>query len=68
LVSVCKGEKVDYSKYAPLSEADLEKEIKEILAQSSELEFKVVIGKVMGSLKGRAEGKKIMEMLKKLHG
>jgi glutamyl-tRNA(Gln) amidotransferase subunit E len=67
LLAVCKGEEVDYSKYAPLSEAELEKEIADILKESSGLEFKAVIGKVMGTLKGRADGKKIMEMLKKLH-
>jgi len=68
LVAICKGESVDYSKYEPLSEDELEKEIKNVLRESEGLEFKAVIGKVMGSLKGRAEGKKIMEMLKRLNG
>jgi Glu-tRNA(Gln) amidotransferase subunit E-like FAD-binding protein len=30
------------------------------------VEFNIIIGKVMGSLRGRAEGKRIMDMLKKL--
>ncbi len=67
LVKICKGEEVDYSKYAPLTDAELEKEIKNVLAESKELEFKAIVGKVMGTLKGRAEGRKIMEMLKKLN-
>ena len=65
LLAICKGEKVDYSKYSTLSEEDLEKEIKKIIAESKELEFKVLVGKVMGTLKGRAEGKKIIDMLNK---
>jgi glutamyl-tRNA(Gln) amidotransferase subunit E len=66
LLAICKGEKVDYSKYTTLTEKELESEIKKIIASSKELEFKVLVGKVMGTLKGRAEGKKIIEMLKKL--
>ena len=66
LLSICKGENVDYSKYASLSDSDLEKEIKHILSENKELEFKMLIGKVMSTLKGKAEGKKIMELLKKL--
>jgi glutamyl-tRNA(Gln) amidotransferase subunit E len=66
LLAMCKGKEPDYSKYAPLSDEDLESEIKKIVSESKELEFKVLIGKVMGTLKGRAEGRKIMEMLKKL--
>jgi glutamyl-tRNA(Gln) amidotransferase subunit E len=66
LLSICAGKKVDYKKYETLTEKELEKEISKIIKESKELEFKVLIGKVMGTLKGRAEGKKIIEMLKKL--
>lgn len=67
LVSLAKGEEVDYSKHEPLSDKQIESEIKKILKENEGTEFKAVVGKVMGSLKGRAEGKKIMELLKKLH-
>lgn len=66
LLEICKGNKVDYKKYSTLTEKELEKEISNIIKESKELEFKVLVGKVMGTLKGRAEGKKIIEMLKKL--
>jgi len=66
IVAICKGEKVDYSKYAALTEEELEKEIKNVIAESKELEFKALVGKVMGTLKGRAEGKKIIDMLNRL--
>lgn len=66
MVAICKGDKIDYSKYRALTEEELEKEIRKVISESKELEFKALVGKVMGTLKGRAEGKKIMEMLKKL--
>ncbi|MBW2964390.1 Glu-tRNA(Gln) amidotransferase subunit GatE [Candidatus Woesearchaeota archaeon] len=66
LVALCKGEKVDYTKYAPLSDAELEKEIKKVLEQNKGTDPRALTGKVMGALKGRADGRKIMEMLKKL--
>ncbi|MFC1754406.1 Glu-tRNA(Gln) amidotransferase subunit GatE [Thermoproteota archaeon] len=66
LISRCKGKKVDYNRYKTLSDKELEAEIKKILKESKGIEFKILIGKVMGSLKGRAEGRKIMELLKKL--
>jgi glutamyl-tRNA(Gln) amidotransferase subunit E len=66
LLKICKGEKVDYSRYAPMKEADIEAELKKIVKESKELEFNALVGKAMGTLKGRAEGKKIIEMLKRL--
>jgi glutamyl-tRNA(Gln) amidotransferase subunit E len=66
LVKICKGEKVDYTKYAPMKESELEAELKKIVKESKELEFNALVGKAMGTLKGKADGKKIIEMLKKL--
>jgi glutamyl-tRNA(Gln) amidotransferase subunit E len=66
LLKICKGENVDYTKYAQMSDKELEQEIKKIVGASKGIEFNALVGKVMGTLKGRAEGKKIIEMLKKL--
>ncbi|MFC1741701.1 hypothetical protein ACFL3V_04160, partial [Nanoarchaeota archaeon] len=66
LLAICQGKPINYAKYAPLSDEELEKEIKDILKESAGLEFRAVMGKAMGTLKGRAEGKKIVDMLKKL--
>ncbi|MBI5880948.1 Glu-tRNA(Gln) amidotransferase subunit GatE [archaeon] len=66
MLKICKGEKIDYSKYAPMKEAEIEAELKKIIKESKELEFNALVGKAMGSLKGRAEGKKIIEMLKRM--
>lgn len=67
LLAVCKGEKFDYSRYAPLSDTEIEKEIKRIITANKGAEQKAIIGKVMGALKGRADGKKIIEMLSRLN-
>ena len=67
LLKICKGEKVDYAKYSQMSDKELETEIKKIVSASKGIEFNALVGKVMGTLKGRAEGKKIIEMLKKLN-
>lgn len=66
MVAMCNGETIDYSKYAALSDSELEKEIQQILSENKNLEFKMLVGKVMNTLKGKAEGRKIMELLKKL--
>ena len=47
--------------------SDLKTEIEKILRASKGVEFKMIVGQVMRTLKGRAEGKKIMELLKELH-
>ena len=66
LVDVALGKKVDYSKYKLMSDKELEKEIKKIVSENKSLPFNALIGKVMAKLRGKAEGKKIVEILKKL--
>ena len=66
LISLAKGNKVDYKKYAPLTDAELEQELRRILKESKELAFNAIMGKAMGTLKGKAEGKKIVDMLQRL--
>ncbi|MBI4738567.1 Glu-tRNA(Gln) amidotransferase subunit GatE [Candidatus Woesearchaeota archaeon] len=66
LVEIAQGKKVDYKKYTPLSDEGLEAELRNVLKESEELEFSAVINKAMSSLKDRAEGQRIIEMLKRL--
>jgi glutamyl-tRNA(Gln) amidotransferase subunit E len=66
LISIAKGKPVDYGVYSPLSDEELESEIRSVLKESKGIEFNAVVGRVMGALKGRAEGRKIIEMLKRL--
>ena len=49
-----------------MGDKDLEKELKEIVAVNKDLPFNALIGKAMEKLRGKAEGKKIVEILKKL--
>ena len=66
LITICKGKKVEYDKFRPMNDKELETEIRKILKESKGIEFKLLVGKVMGTLKGKAEGKKIIELLKRL--
>ncbi|MCP3684863.1 MAG: Glu-tRNA(Gln) amidotransferase subunit GatE [bacterium] len=67
LVLVAKGEKIDDSinKFKKLSDKELEAEIDKIIKANKGLPPNALIGKAMGQLRGRADGKSIVEMLKK---
>ena len=68
LVELSHGKKVDYTKFKKMSDSDLRKEIKQIIKENPNVEGKAMIGKVMGKLRGKADGKKIVELLGKLQG
>ncbi|MEM3127246.1 MAG: Glu-tRNA(Gln) amidotransferase subunit GatE [Candidatus Woesearchaeota archaeon] len=53
-------------KYKLISDEDLEKELRRIIDQNKGMPFKALIGKAMEKLRGKADGKKIIEKLKKL--
>jgi len=65
LAELGKGKKVDYSKYALMSDADIEKELKKVVAENKGAPFNALIGKAMAKLRGKADGKKIVGMLKR---
>ncbi len=56
----------DYSKFKIISDSNLEKEVKNIIEENKGLPFNALIGKVMERLRGKAEGKKIVDIIKKL--
>lgn len=66
LLDYGKSGKLDFSKYALLSDTQLEKELKAIVAESKGLPFNQLVGKAMAKLKGKADGKKVMEILKRI--
>lgn len=66
LLDYGKTGRLDFSKYALLSDAQLEKELKSIIAENNGLPFNQLIGKAMAKLRGKADAKKVMELLKKL--
>jgi len=66
LADVASGQSLDLGKYKTMSDAELEKELKNIISSNSELPLSALIGKAMGKLRGKAPGKKIVEKLKEL--
>lgn len=68
LTDFCKGEDLEklISQRKPVSEEDIEAEIKEIVEKNRQLSFNAVMGLAMAKLKGKADGKKIAELVKKL--
>ncbi len=66
LIDVAKGAELKLEKFALMSEKELEKVIKKLIAENKDLPIKALIGKAMGMLKGKASGKKIFELLSKL--
>jgi len=68
LVEACRGKNVSLmmDKYELLSDMELLKELDIIVKESGEIAFNALIGKAMSKLKGKADGKKIVEMLGKI--
>ena len=55
-------------KYSMMSDTELEKEMQKIVSEKKDLPFNALIGVVMKKLRGKASGKKISEILKKIIG
>ncbi|MBI2581238.1 Glu-tRNA(Gln) amidotransferase subunit GatE [Candidatus Woesearchaeota archaeon] len=64
--SAAKSGKLELGKYALMSDAELEKELKAIVAANKGMPFNALIGKAMEKLRGKASGQKIVEKLKTL--
>ncbi len=66
LVDLGKTGKLDFSHYKMMSKAELEKEIKNIISENKGLPLNALIGKAMAKLKGKADAKYVVEMLRKI--
>ena len=66
LAKKIKKEKIDLSEFESASEDDVEAEIKKIIREKPGLNQGAYMGLVMQKFRGKIEGKKIMELLKKL--
>ncbi len=58
--------KLDLSKYEMMPDRELEKELRRIVAENKGKPEKALIGIAMGKLKGRADPRKVVEMLKRV--
>jgi len=68
ILDLGKTGKLDFSKYEMMPDKELEKELKAIVDGNKGIQFNAIIGKAMAKLRGKADGKKIVEILKKLYG
>jgi len=65
LIKKIKNEKIDLSHFESVSDEELEKDIKKIIHEKPNLNKGAYMGLVMSKYRGKVEGKKIMELLKK---
>lgn len=65
LADMANGKKVDVEKYKAVSEKDLEEEIKDLVNEKKGLNASALMGILMVKYRGKVDGKKIMDMLKK---
>ena len=66
LAGAAKTGKLDLSRHGIMPDAELEKELKAIVAANKGMPFNALIGKAMERLRGKAPGQKIVEKLKTL--
>ena len=65
LVKKIKGEKIDLNHFESVSEEELEKEIKNIISEKPNLNIGAYMGLVMAKYRGKIDGKKVMEIVKR---
>ena len=58
--------KIDLNKFKPVKESDIEKEIKEIIKKNKGASLNALMGIVMEKFRGKIDGKKVAELIKKL--
>ena len=65
LVERASGKKIDYKKYLLMNDDEIRKVLKEVIAKNKGAPFNALMGQAMAKLRGKADGKKIVELLKK---
>jgi len=65
LVEIAHGKKPGYSKYFLMDEKEIKKVLKEIVEKNKGAPFNALMGQAMARLRGKADGKKIVKLLKK---
>lgn len=66
LLELTKSEKLDLKKYEQLPDSEIEKIIKKVISANSGAPRGLIMGKAMAVLKGRADGKKVNQIVSKL--
>ncbi|HLC59909.1 MAG TPA: Glu-tRNA(Gln) amidotransferase subunit GatE [Candidatus Nanoarchaeia archaeon] len=65
LIKKIKNEKIDLTHFESVSDEELENEIKKIISEKPNLNIGAYMGLVMSKHRGKVDGKKIMEILKR---
>jgi Glu-tRNA(Gln) amidotransferase subunit E-like FAD-binding protein len=65
LIDKIKGKKIDISKFKTISDKELEEEIKKITEEKKGLSIGAYMGLIMAKYRGKVDGKKVMEILKR---
>ncbi len=65
LIEKLMGEKINLAKYAAISDAEVEAAVAELVKEKPGLSVSGYMGLLMAAYKGKVEGRKIMELLKK---
>ena len=63
MIEISKGNSISYDSFKPVDDLVLESEIKKIISQNPTKNKGALMGIVMAQFKGKADGKKIMEIL-----
>lgn len=66
LVEIAHGKKIDYSKFEMISDEDILKELKIVVDNNKDAPMGALMGEAMKALRGKADGKKISELLRRL--
>lgn len=65
LADLIKFGKIDLNKYKTISDEELKLEIKKIIEQNRVASFSALMGMVMAKFKGKVDGKKVAELIKR---
>ncbi len=66
MADAAQGKKIDASRFKSISEAQLKKELEKIVNENKDAPINALMGEAMKRFRGKAEGKRIMEILKTL--
>lgn len=65
MVLIAQGKKPDYNKYKPVSEEGVTEEVKQVIAKNKGAPVNALMGILMSKYRGKIDGKKAMELIKK---
>ncbi|MGM5482075.1 MAG: Glu-tRNA(Gln) amidotransferase subunit GatE [Nanobdellota archaeon] len=65
IASVAQGNELNLEKYCLISDAQIEEIVKQVLSENKDATIGTIMGKVMKQLEGKADGKKVSQIVKK---